>query len=266
VVAVAQIEAQRRATEHHHQIDARSAVVISNELEERALVAGRTQTFSIQRRLMKRDRLLQLPRQLVAKGESDRIERSEVTPPGVNDENALGLDGVWATLPSRESTGPQAKGTNMDDAPRPKHFRPGEGTTYQLGRMSMTFKTTAGKGWNAYTVCEAIEPAGSGAGHHRHPTYDETFVICEGHYDFRLDGNLLKLGPGDVVFVPRGTPHGFVSTGPEVGRQIIISSPGGIFDAMIAELTMLDTGSPTRAASEEARAVATKYGLELLPS
>ena len=169
-----------------------------------------------------------------------------------------------ATLLICESTGPQAKGINMENAPRPKHFRPGEGTTYQLGRMSMTFKTTAGESWNAYTVCEAIEPPGSGAGHHRHPTYDETFVICEDHYDFRLDGNLLKLGPGDVVFVPRGTPHGFVSTGPEVGRQIIISSTGG--DAMIAEVTMLDTGSPTRSASEEARAVATKYGLEFLPS
>jgi len=64
--------------------------------------------------------------------------------------------------------------------------------------------------------------------------------------------------------VPRGTPHGFVSIGPEVGRQIIISSPGGIFDAMIAEITMLDTGSPTRLSSAEATAVATKYGLEFL--
>jgi len=68
------------------------------------------------------------------------------------------------------------------------------------------------------------------------------------------------------VFVPRGTPHGFFSTGPEVGRQIIISSPGGIFDAMIAEVTMLDTGSPTRTGSDEAKAIATKYGLEFLPS
>lgn len=154
----------------------------------------------------------------------------------------------------------------MQNMLRPEHFRPGEGKTYKLGRMSMTFKTTAGEGWNAYTVCEAVEPPESGAGHHRHPTYDETFIICEGHYDFRLDGKLLKLGPGDTVFVPRGTPHGFVSTGPEVGRQIIISSPGGIFDAFIAEVTMLDTGSPTRAASDEARAVAAKYGLEFLPS
>jgi mannose-6-phosphate isomerase-like protein (cupin superfamily) len=94
----------------------------------------------------------------------------------------------------------------MESAIQPKHFQPGEGKTFKLGRMTMTFKTTAGEGWNAYTVCEAIEPPESGAGYHRHPTYDETFIICEGHYDFRLDGKLLKLGSGDVVFVPRGTP------------------------------------------------------------
>ena len=154
----------------------------------------------------------------------------------------------------------------MENAMQPRHFPPGQGKTFKIGRMTMTFKTTAEAGWNAYTVCEAIEPAESGAGYHRHPTYDETFLICEGQYDFRLDGKLLNLGPGDVVFVPRGTPHGFVSMGPEVGRQIIISSPGGVFDAMIAEITMLDTGSPTRQGSEEAKVIATKYGLEFLRS
>jgi len=155
---------------------------------------------------------------------------------------------------------------NMTSAKLAMHFLPGEGKTYKVGRMTMTFKTTAGQGWNAYTVCEAIEPPESGAGYHRHPTYDETFVIFEGHYDFRLDGKMLKLGPGDVVFVPRGSPHGFLSTGPEIGRQLIISSPGGIFDAMIAEVTMLDTGSPASQGSEEAKFVAAKYGLEFLPS
>lgn len=153
----------------------------------------------------------------------------------------------------------------MFDPTKATHFAPGEGQTFKIGRMTMTFKTTAGQGWNSYTVCEAIEPPESGAGYHRHPTYDETFVICEGHYDFRLDGRILKLGPGDVVFVPRGTPHGFISTGPEVGRQIIISSPGGVFDAMIAEATNLDTGSPGRKGSDEARAIGQKYGLEFLP-
>lgn len=59
----------------------------------------------------------------------------------------------------------------------------------------MTFETTATQDWNAYTVCEAIEPPESGAGYHRHATYDETFIICEGRYDFRLDGKLLEQGP-----------------------------------------------------------------------
>lgn len=154
----------------------------------------------------------------------------------------------------------------MKSAMLPKYFRSGEGKSFKVGRMTMTFKTTASEDWNAYTVCETIGPPESGAGYHRHPTYDETFIICEGHYDFRFDDKLLKLGPGDVVFVPRGTPHGFVSTGPETGRQTIISSPGGIFDAMIADVTMLDTGSPTRPAAEEAKAIATKYGVEFLPS
>lgn len=152
----------------------------------------------------------------------------------------------------------------MESSSTPRRFEPGEGSTFRIGRMTMTFKTTASSDWNAYTVCEAIEPPDSGAGYHRHPSYDETFIICEGRYDFRLDGELLKLGPGDTVFVPRGTPHGFVSTGPDIGRQIIISSPGGIFDAMIAEVSALDTGSPTRNASDEARAIAAKYGLEFL--
>ena len=152
----------------------------------------------------------------------------------------------------------------MNNAVQPRHFLPGGGKSYQIGRMSMTFKTTAEPNWNAYTVCEAIEPPASGAGLHRHPTYDETFIICEGHYDFQLDQKMLKLGPGDTVFVPRGTPHSFICVGPETGRQLIISSPGGIFDAMIAELTGLDTGSPTRAGAEEAKAVAAKYGLEFL--
>ena len=76
----------------------------------------------------------------------------------------------------------------MFDPRQPTRFHPGEGKTFRIGGMSMTFKTTAGGNWDAYTVCEAVERPESGAGYHRLPTYDKTFIICEGHYDFRLDG------------------------------------------------------------------------------
>lgn len=155
----------------------------------------------------------------------------------------------------------------MNNAVQPKHFLPGDGKVYKIGRMTMTFKTTAEHNWDAYTLCEAIEPPASGAGLHRHPTYDETFIICDGHYEFQLDEKMLNLDPGDVVFVPRGTPHSFMSIGPEIGRQLIISSPGGIFDAFIAEVatSMVDSGSPSRpGAATDFRAIAAKYGMEFL--
>ena len=46
----------------------------------------------------------------------------------------------------------------MENTLQPRHFQPGEGKSYKIGRMTITFKTTASQDWNAYTVCEAIEP------------------------------------------------------------------------------------------------------------
>lgn len=155
----------------------------------------------------------------------------------------------------------------MNPAAQARHFAPGDGRSFRIGRMTLTSKTTAEHTAGGYTLCEAIEPPGSGAGLHRHATYDETFIICEGRYEFQLDEKVLSLGPGDVVFVPRGTPHSFVSMGPEVGRQQIISSPGGIFDAFIAEVAAarVDSGSPSRpGAATDFRAIAARYGLEFL--
>ena len=155
----------------------------------------------------------------------------------------------------------------MNNHVQPQHFPRGEGRVYKIGRMTMTFTTTAEHNRGGYTLCEAIEPPQSGAALHRHPTYDETFIICEGRYDFQLNDRMLKLGPGDTVFVPRGVPHSFLCVGPEVGRQLLISSPGGIFDAFIAEVaaSMVDSGSPSKpGAATDFRAIAGKYGMEFL--
>jgi mannose-6-phosphate isomerase-like protein (cupin superfamily) len=150
---------------------------------------------------------------------------------------------------------------------RPRHFGPGEGKTYKLGRITLTFKTAAADTAGAYTLCEAIEPRDSGAGLHRHPTYDETHIICAGHYQCRLGEEMLALGPGDMMFAPRGTPHSIKSIGPETGVELIISSPGGIFDAFIDEVaaSMNDSGSPSKPApAADFRSIAAKYGIEFL--
>ena len=144
------------------------------------------------------------------------------------------------------------------------HFRTGEGKTFQLGRIALTFKTSAADTGGAYTLCEAIEPPGSTAGLHRHRTYDETHIICEGHYECRLADATLMLGPGEMMFAPRGTPHSVKSIGPETGRELIISSPGGIFDAFIADVAAAMAAAASSGVAADFKAIARKYGIEFL--
>ena len=150
---------------------------------------------------------------------------------------------------------------------QPRHFLPGDGKSYALGRMTLKSKTTAQDSAGAYSLCETIEPIGSRAGLHRHPTYDETHIICEGHYDVQIDKAMLRLSPGEIVFVPRGTAHSVKSVGPETGRELIISSPGGIFEIFIDEVvtSMTDSGSPSKPGpATDFRAIAAKYGIEFM--
>jgi len=148
---------------------------------------------------------------------------------------------------------------------QPKHFRPGEGKTYTIGRITLTFKTTAGDSAGAYTLCEAIEPPQSGVGLHRHSSYDETHIICEGHYAFQLGEQMLALHPGDMVFAPRGTPHSITCIGPETGRELMISSPGGIFDAFVVEVATAMSGSAAKPGPDvDFRTIAARYGIEFL--
>ena len=152
-------------------------------------------------------------------------------------------------------------------APQPRRMQRLEGRNFTLGRIAIAFKTCGEDTNGAYTLCETVEPPGSGAGLHRHPTYDETFIICEGRFSFRLGDATMELGPGETVFVPRGTKHAFTCIGSEPGRQLIISSPGGIFEAFIADVVgaMVDSGSPGKPGpAVDFRAIAAKYGMEFL--
>jgi len=140
----------------------------------------------------------------------------------------------------------------------PRHFLPGDGKTFKRGQLTMTFKTGAADTAGAFTLCEAVEPPDAGAGLHRHQSYDETFIICEGRYEFRIGQKTLTVGPGETLFAPRGTLHAYRSLGPETGRQFTISSPGGVFDTFIAEIVAAQVAS----GSPPFRAIAAKYGIE----
>jgi len=171
-------------------------------------------------------------------------------------------DGSIGAVNNHRPTRPE--GIMSDELPR--YFPLGEGKSYQLGRITLTFKTSATDTRSAYTLCEAVEPPDAGAGLHCHLSYDETHIICEGRYEARLGNKTLQLSAGDMFFAPRGTPHSIKCLGPEIGRELMIPSPGGAFDALIDEVvsSMTASGSPTGGPAVDFRAIAAKYGIEFL--
>jgi quercetin dioxygenase-like cupin family protein len=64
-------------------------------------------------------------------------------------------------------------------------------------------------------------PPGGGPSLHRHP-YEEVFVVQEGRARFLVGGGEREAGPGEVVIVPAGEPHGFVNCGDGPLRQLAI--------------------------------------------
>ena len=142
-------------------------------------------------------------------------------------------------------------------------FRRGEGRIYSLGRLTLAFKSTP----PTYSLCEGSGPPGSGATLHRHSTYDEMHIVIEGHCEVQLDGKKAILGPGDMLFVPRRAIHGLTTLGPEPGRQLIISTPAGVFEAFVSETSAAQASgiNPLTDDGKAAmRAIASKHGLEFV--
>ena len=56
---------------------------------------------------------------------------------------------------------------------------------------------------------------------HTHP-YEETFIIQEGAGTFTIGDETIEAGAGQIVVVPAGTPHMFVTTSDVPMRQVSI--------------------------------------------
>ena len=131
-----------------------------------------------------------------------------------------------------------------------------QGAVYQVGRITLAFKECHGD----YSITESLEPPGAGASLHRHPSFVETFIVCEGRYEFEVASQRFTLGPGETIAIPRGAPHALKSLGPEIGRLLDISSPANVFEAFIREVSAAMASGP----GTDFRAIAAKHGIEFL--
>lgn len=54
---------------------------------------------------------------------------------------------------------------------------------------------------------------------------DETMLVISGNFQIEFDDRKEKLGPGDSVYIPRGTKHRVVNTGSTKGEAVFTLSP-----------------------------------------
>jgi len=147
----------------------------------------------------------------------------------------------------------------MHDSESIEHFGPMDGHAYQLGQLKLAFKRRDREAEGSYSIIESLEPPGGSVALHRHAAWQETFIVLEGRFDFQAAGEHRSLGPGELLVIPRGAPHGFACTSPEPGRLLTISTPARVFEAFVA-----DTSAANSDPTIDVRAVFERHGLELL--
>ena len=76
------------------------------------------------------------------------------------------------------------------------------------------------------SVIQTAPQPGAGPPLHHHD-FDEAFYVLEGELTFQLRDEVVRAGPGDLVFAPRGVPHTFANLSDAPARQLIVCTPAG---------------------------------------
>jgi len=71
---------------------------------------------------------------------------------------------------------------------------------------------------------------------HSHDAFDETIYGLEGVLTWTVDGEAHRVGPGEVLPIPRGVVHGFDNTGETDARALAVVTPGILGPAYFREV------------------------------
>ena len=77
---------------------------------------------------------------------------------------------------------------------------------------------------NVWVGTSAVDP-GFTSNEHSHADQEEIFYCVSGAGQCRVDGEVVDMGPGDVVYVPPGAMHQLVNPGTEVFKVVAVVSP-----------------------------------------
>ena len=109
---------------------------------------------------------------------------------------------------------------------RPVVLGPGEGRTYEMGRIRAVFKADGDEAAGRYSISEwHLEPNTTGPGPHSHPE-DDVFYVVDGVLSVLVGDRWVDAPAGSFVLVPGGVTHDFQNRGTEPAMALNVSSPG----------------------------------------
>lgn len=127
---------------------------------------------------------------------------------------------------------------------RPMHVAAGSGERISFMGMELTWKITSDMSRGRIISFLQIAPPGTGVPMHVHPKEEENVFLVEGNLVFRLGDETFDVAPGDIVNMPRGTPHGFRAVG-DHAAQILFTldlSPTSDYETMFNGLVGVAPG------------------------
>jgi quercetin dioxygenase-like cupin family protein len=137
----------------------------------------------------------------------------------------------------------------------------------RIGQIAVRFRLEGQESGGSVAVFEFDVPAGARVpAAHSHDAYDETIYGLEGVMAWTLDGRATDVGPGEVLFIPRGVVHRFDNDHGVDAKMLAIVSPGILgpeyFREMAAVVEAATEGPPDPAALAE---VMGRHGLTPAP-
>jgi mannose-6-phosphate isomerase-like protein (cupin superfamily) len=129
-----------------------------------------------------------------------------------------------------------------------------------IGETTMLVRVTGEVTEGAYTLFDMVPPLAD-TPPHVHEREDELYFVLEGEHVFTVGDEEFHVGPGAVVFGPRGIPHAHRRLMPGAGRLLALTSPAG-YEGFVRELAEAhDAGA---LGPDELAAVSQRYGITWL--
>jgi len=119
-----------------------------------------------------------------------------------------------------------AASSNAGRALQPMIVTPGEAETIRPFGIDMKVMLGGEHTGGTFSAIVAEVKPGEGPPPHLHRDREEDFFVLEGTYALGVNGNESTIGPGTLVFVPRGTVHTFKNITSTMGRLLEWTIPG----------------------------------------